>query len=80
MGRPKSLPSKLHKELQQAGLIVGFDIVYKSSRTTEKERKQRLYNLFHGDQNDQNNVSLVDHVFEGTGCFTGLYDDDSSLE
>jgi hypothetical protein len=39
-----------------------------------------LYNLFHGDPNDQNNLSLVDHVFEGTGCFTGLYDDDSSLE
>jgi hypothetical protein len=80
MGRPKSLPSKLHKELQRAGLIVGFDIVYKSSRTNEKKRKQQLYNLFHGDQNDHNNVSLADHVFEGTGCFAGLYDDDSSLE
>jgi hypothetical protein len=25
-------------------------------------------------------VSHVDHAFEGTGYFTGLYDDDSSLE
>jgi hypothetical protein len=40
MGRSKSLPPKLHKELQHAGLIVGFDIVYKSSRRNEKERKQ----------------------------------------
>jgi hypothetical protein len=55
------LPSKLHKELQRAALIVGLDVVYKGSRTNEKERRQRLYNLFHGDPNDSNNVSLVDH-------------------
>jgi hypothetical protein len=55
------LPSKLHKELQRAALIVGLDVVYKGSRTNEKERRQRLYNLFHGDPNDSNNVSLLDH-------------------
>jgi hypothetical protein len=74
------LPSKLHKELQRAALIVGLDVVYKGSRTNEKERRQRLYNLFHGDPNDSNNVSLVDHLYEGTGCFTGLYEDNNQPE
>jgi hypothetical protein len=72
------LPSKLHKELQRAGLIVGIDVVYRGARTNDKERRQRLYNLFHGDPNDSNNVSLVDHLYEGTGCFTGLYEDSES--
>jgi hypothetical protein len=69
------LPSKLHKELQRAGLIVGIDVVYKGSRTNNKERRKRLNDLFHGDPNDSNNVSLVDHLYESTGCSTGLYED-----
>jgi hypothetical protein len=50
--------------------------VYKGATATDKERKQKLYNLFHdGDKNNANSVSLGDHVCEGSSYFTGLYDE-----
>jgi hypothetical protein len=70
------LPSKIHKELQRAAFLVGLDVVCRSETITDKARKQKLHELFHGDPNDVNSSPLVDHTFqqEGTGLFTGVCD------
>jgi hypothetical protein len=75
MPRTKGLPSRIHKELQRTALLVGLDTVYQKERTNDKNKKDKLYELFHGDPNDANRLSLVDHIFEGTSYFTGLYDE-----
>ena len=73
--KKKLLPSKIHKELQRAALLVGLDTVYESERMSDKDRKDRLQDLFHGDPNNGNSMSLVDHIFQGTAHFTGVYDE-----
>ena len=71
----KALPSKILKELQRAALLIGFDAACKSGRMSDKDKKCFLCKLLHGDQNDANRASLVDHMFEGTSCFSGVYDE-----
>jgi hypothetical protein len=64
-----AMPSKILKELQRAALLVGLDTVYESGRMSDKGKKDLLYQLFHGDQNDAHRVSLIDHMFDGTSFF-----------
>jgi hypothetical protein len=47
---------------------------------SNKDKKIKLYDLFHGDPNGANRVSLVDHIFAGLSHFAGVYEDEVTNE
>ena len=64
-----TVSSVIQKELQDVVIAVAVGKVYEMQTMKDKERKQKAYELFHGDPNDRNSLSLVDQFLQGTGPF-----------
>jgi hypothetical protein len=69
------ISSLIQKELQNAAIAVGFDMVYQAGTMTDNAKKTMLYKLYHGAVDDPSaDESLVDQLLKGYGKFEGLFD------
>ena len=66
--------SNLQKELQGILITVAFSKVYSQKRTTNENKKDEVYNLVHGNDDDPNMISLIDQMLRASGPFEGMFD------